>query len=100
MTHHNGRHRQWTARKKSERRPECSTKFLVSTPQIDAAFTPVLSSGYEVARIPVEDGVHRVETVSGEDGLGLIVLGFDEFDSYAYIGGMGTGVINPIIIIK
>ena len=60
----------------------------------DEAFTPVSSTGYEVARIPVKDGVHRVESISGEAGLGLIVVGFDEFDSYAYKGGMGTGVIN------
>jgi len=24
-------------------------------------------------------------------------VGWDEFDSYAYIGGMGMGAINPII---
>jgi hypothetical protein len=60
----------------------------------DDVFTPVASSGFEVARVPVPDGIHTLETGS-ESGLGVIVVGWDEWDSYAYTGGMGMGEINP-----
>lgn len=59
----------------------------------DAAFIPVGNGDYEVARVLTPDGVHVV------DGLGnpcsVTVVGFDSYDSYAYLGGVGTSVINP-----
>lgn len=58
----------------------------------DAEFIPV-GADYEVARVSIGDGVHVLE---GADPFGVIVHGYDEFDSYAYIGGMGTGRINPV----
>jgi len=60
----------------------------------DDQFVPVAGSGFEVARIIVPDGVHTLETTS-ESGLGVIVVGWDQWDSYAYTGGMGMGEINP-----
>lgn len=59
-------------------------------------FVAVANSGYEVARIPVADGVHKVESQNTK-GIAVIVVGYDLYDSYAYIGGMGMGAINPII---
>ena len=52
------------------------------------------TTGYEVARVPVADGVHVVE---GGSGFGIIVVGYDAFDSYAYPGGLNLQLINPII---
>ncbi len=48
--------------------------------------------GYEVARIPTTDGVHALDSA---EGFMVMVVGFDSADSYAYVGGTGTGVINP-----
>lgn len=48
--------------------------------------------GFEVARVSVEDGVHEV---SGSAPISVAVVGYDTADSYAYLGGGGTGVINP-----
>ncbi|MBW2276728.1 MAG: IgGFc-binding protein [Deltaproteobacteria bacterium] len=60
---------------------------------IDAAeFTPV-GSDHEVARVLVEDGVH---TFAADQGISVIVVGYDDDDSYAYLGGTGTAIINPI----
>ncbi len=63
----------------------------------DSSFSPVTGSNYEVARIMVDDGIHTLESQNPENGLAVIVVGYDEYDSYAYAGGMGMGAINPII---
>lgn len=47
---------------------------------------------YEVARVPTNDGVHSLEAGAG---FMVTVVGYDDADSYAYLGGTGTGVINP-----
>ena len=57
----------------------------------DAAFVPA-GGGFEVARVQVEDGVHDV---AGDAPIGVAVVGYDTADSYAYLGGGGTGLINP-----
>lgn len=57
----------------------------------DMDFLPV-GGGYEVARVPTTDGVHSLES---DSGFMVTVVGYDSADSYAYIGGTGTGVINP-----
>lgn len=49
-------------------------------------------SPWEVARVPVPDGVHALE---GDEPFGVIVLGYDAYDSYAYPGGLDQKVINP-----
>jgi hypothetical protein len=59
----------------------------------DQDFVPVANSGYEVARVDIADGVHVLE---GDDTkFGVVIVGYDDFDSYAYLGGTGTGIINP-----
>ena len=59
----------------------------------DTAFNPVAASGFEVARVPVADGVHVLD--GGDDPFSVIIVGYDTHDSYAYLGGTGTGKINP-----
>jgi hypothetical protein len=63
----------------------------------DSAFIEVASSEWEVARQSVEDGVHVLESGDGESGLGVIVVGHDDYDSYCYAGGMGLAAINPSV---
>ena len=59
----------------------------------DASFNPVAASGFEVARVPVADGVHVFDGV--DEPFSVIIVGYDDYDSYAYLGGTGTGKINP-----
>ena len=47
---------------------------------------------WEVARVAVTDGVHALD---GDQPFGVIVLGYDSYDSYAYPGGLDQKVINP-----
>jgi len=67
----------------------------VSIDGVDATmgWTPVASSGFEVARIPVADGVH---VLRGSKPFGVLVVGYDAFDSYAYPGGLSQQKINII----
>ncbi|MFV8749887.1 IgGFc-binding protein [Nannocystaceae bacterium ST9] len=59
----------------------------------DSAFVPVGNGDYEVARLLTPDGVHVVDGLG--DPCSVTVVGFDSYDSYAYLGGVGTSVINP-----
>ncbi len=63
-------------------------------PVADSVFSPVANTGYEVARVPVSDGVHLLD--GGDKKFSVIIVGYDAFDSCAYLGGSGTGVINPV----
>ena len=47
---------------------------------------------WEVARIATSDGVH---TLSGSAPFGVVVVGYDSYDSYAYPGGLDQQIINP-----
>jgi hypothetical protein len=58
----------------------------------DSEFTPV-GPTHEVARILIEDGVQRFD---GDDRFAITVIGIGDADSYAYLGGIGTEVINII----
>ncbi len=59
----------------------------------DMAFNPVGNSGFEVARVPLTDGIHVLE--GGETPFSVIVVGYDQHDSYGYLAGTGTKIINP-----
>ncbi|PRQ06308.1 IgGFc-binding protein [Enhygromyxa salina] len=59
----------------------------------DMEFIPVGNGDYEVARLLTPDGVHAVDGLG--DPVSVTVVGFDSYDSYAYLGGVGTSVINP-----
>lgn len=58
----------------------------------DGEFIDVDDGDYEVARVVVPDGIHTLEAAVG---FSVVVVGYDSYDSYAYLGGSGTGVINP-----
>ena len=62
-------------------------------PVPDMAFAPVGNGDWEVARVSVPDGVHVLD--GDMDAFGVVVIGWDQYDSYAYVGGTGTGKINP-----
>ena len=50
-----------------------------------------------MARIIVPDGIYTLESANENYGLGVIVVGWDQWDSYAYAGGMGLAAINPVV---
>lgn len=48
---------------------------------------------WEVGRVAdLADGVH---TLDGDQPFGVLILGYDAYDSYAYPGGLDQKVINP-----
>jgi hypothetical protein len=57
----------------------------------DSGFAAV-GPDHEVGRFIVADGVHELH---GPQGFSVVVVGYDYADSYAYLGGSGTGLINP-----
>jgi hypothetical protein len=67
----------------------------VAIPEAD--FNEVFGTNHEVARVSVADGVHTVQSVNSSHPVGVIVIGWDYADSYAYTGGMGMLAINPEI---
>jgi hypothetical protein len=74
-------------------RPAGAPITLDGVPVDNGLFIPVAASGYEVARVPVADGIHVFD--GGQNAFSIIIVGYDQWDSYAYLGGTGTGVINP-----
>ncbi|MFV8755320.1 hypothetical protein ACNOYE_32620 [Nannocystaceae bacterium ST9] len=58
-----------------------------------AMFTNIGTQGeWQVARVPAADGVH---TLTGTAPFSVVVVGYDEYDSYAYPAGLDQVVINP-----
>jgi hypothetical protein len=70
-----------------------ATVHVDGVPVDEMAFVPVGNGDYEVARVLTPDGVHTVDGLG--DPCSVVVVGFDSYDSYAYLGGVGTSVINP-----
>jgi hypothetical protein len=75
-------------------RPQGHSLSLDGSPVPDEIFHSV-GAGWEVGRIEVVDGTHTLEG-DGETGFGVSVVGYEEADSYAYLGGLGLAPINPI----
>ena len=68
--------------------------WLDGEPIPEAAFgAPVGSSGYGVARVPIDGTFHRVES---EAPVGILVYGFARYTSYLYPGGLDLERINPV----
>jgi hypothetical protein len=59
---------------------------------VSATWVSVGSTSFDVARVSVSDGVHVLE---GDQPFGVIVIGYDSYDSYAYPGGLNLQLINP-----
>lgn len=57
----------------------------------DAEFAPV-GPDFEVARVPVADGVHLIEA---DEPFSIVIAGIHQTGSYAYLGGTSTAIINP-----
>ena len=72
---------------------QAGATITIDSAPVTATWTPVGTSIYEVARAGVSDGVHVVE---GDQPFGVIVIGYDSFDSYAYPGGLNMQIINPV----
>ncbi|HTG45250.1 MAG TPA: IgGFc-binding protein, partial [Verrucomicrobiae bacterium] len=63
-----------------------------------AAYSVIPGSGYSGAQPNVATGPHLVQSLGGAAGpipFGLIVYGFNEFDSYGYPGGFALGDTTP-----
>ncbi len=72
-------------------RPAGAEVLLDGAPIDPAMFLP-FGDAWEAGRVPVADGVHRLE---GAAPFSVLVVGYDGADSYAYLGGSSTGKINP-----
>jgi hypothetical protein len=59
---------------------------------LSVALTPVGSSGFGVAQIPVPDGVHTIKSTG--DFFGVTAYGYDCDVSYAYPGGLSLKAIQ------
>jgi hypothetical protein len=53
------------------------------------AWTPIGSSGYSVARLPLVPGSHLAEG-EGEEGFGIMAYGYAPYTSYLFPGGMNV----------
>lgn len=60
-------------------------------------FSDVAGNDFQVAHIPISDGIHTIESVDPESGINVYAVGYDVADSYAYPGGMGVKVINIVV---
>jgi hypothetical protein len=71
---------------------EIGSTVFIGGVEVQATWSQVGSSDYEVARVSIPDGVHLLE---GSLPFGVIVMGYDQYDSYAYPGGLNLQQINP-----
>lgn len=72
--------------------PTGALAMLDGKPVAAGVFTPVMASGWQVARLPIPAGAHRLQlTQKG----GLVVYGYDKDVSYGYAGGAGLAVGGP-----
>lgn len=58
-----------------------------------SSFTPIGTSGFSAAQLPVELGSH---TLDGPLPFGVLVYGFASFDSYGYPGGLSLAPIARV----
>lgn len=60
-----------------------------------ALFSPIGTSGFSGAQLPIALGSHNL-TSTNDVPFGIYVYGFADFDSYGYPGGMSFAAINPV----
>ena len=58
---------------------------------LEIDFDVVGTGDYKVARVPIEDGVHRV---TASEPIGLVVYGYDHRVSYGYAAGLNLTDLN------
>ena len=71
--------------------PVGATVTLDGTPLDASEFTPIASSGWQVARHPLAGGAHRATSTVG---FGIVVYGYASYTSYMYPGGLNFGTIT------
>jgi hypothetical protein len=78
-------------------KPVGATVTLDGNPVPQTSFVAIANANnpavWEVARLTVTDGVH---TLSGSAPFGVMIHGYDSYDSYGYPGGLNQQVINPL----
>jgi hypothetical protein len=62
-----------------------------------ASFTPIGSTGFSGAVVPLALGSHNL---AGPQPFGIFVYGFDEFDSYGYPGGLALGQVATVTTVN
>ena len=62
-----------------------------------SAFTPIGSSGFSGAQLPVAGGMH---TLSAPRPFGVSVYGWASFESYGYPGDLGVGAVANVATLK
>lgn len=60
-----------------------------------ALFSPIGTSGFSGAQLPIALGSHNL-TSTNDVPFGIYVYGFASYDSYGYPGGMSFAAINPV----
>ena len=77
--------------------PKGATINMDGTPVPATGFIDITDGNtpaqWSVTRITAPDGIHVLD---GDSPFGIVVLGYDAYDSYAYPGGLDQQVINPI----
>jgi hypothetical protein len=58
-----------------------------------ATWTPIPGTSFSGAQVPVNNGIH---TVNSPLPIGLLVYGFGSFDSYGYLGGQAFGAVATV----
>ena len=66
---------------------------LDGLPIPSSSFSPVGTSSFSAAQLPVELGAHALK---GSQPFGVFVYGFDQFDSYGYPGGLAVASIASV----
>jgi hypothetical protein len=78
-------------------KPVGATITMDGNPLPQSGFIPIDDGvhpvQWEVARVTAGDGVHEL---TGSAPFGVVIVGYDAYDSYAYPGGLDQQIINPI----
>jgi hypothetical protein len=54
-----------------------------------------ISSGYGIARVPLGAGADGAHVLTANAGVGIQVIGYGQYTSYQYPGGLNLNVIAP-----
>ncbi len=55
----------------------------------------LISSGYGIARVPLTAGMNGAHVLTSTAGVGIQVIGYGQYTSYQYPGGLNLDVIAP-----